>query len=49
MDEGRNRSKVFLTLAAFLSLIFAAACAEIPLNLKNIPAPPACFFLVASR
>jgi hypothetical protein len=39
MDKGKNRSKSLLTLAVLLSLVFAAACAEVRLNLTAVPAP----------
>ena len=39
MDKGKNRSKSLLILATLLSLVFAAACAEVRLNLTTIPAP----------
>jgi hypothetical protein len=40
MDKGNYGSKSLLTLVALLSLIFAAACTEVRLNLNTIPVPP---------
>jgi hypothetical protein len=40
MNKGMDWSKSSLTLIALLSLVFAAACAEVRLNLNAIPVPP---------
>jgi hypothetical protein len=40
MDKGKNWSKNLLTLVVLLSLVFAAACAEVHLNLTTVPPPP---------
>ena len=40
MNKAKDWSKTFLILVALLSLVFAAACAEVRLNLNTIPAPP---------
>jgi len=39
-DKGNYGSKRLLSLVALLSLVFAAACAEVRLNLNPIPVPP---------
>jgi len=39
MDKGKNRSKSLLTLVVLLSLLFAATCAEVRLNLTTVPPP----------